>query len=59
MKAGKKLGQVKKALVEGGFEAYMVENCGMETERVFRSAEEIDETAGYYSLLIVKEEQHD
>ena len=33
----------------------MVENCGMENEKVYLSAEEIPEQAGYYSLLIVKE----
>ncbi len=58
MKSGKKLGAVKEALLRSGCEAYMVENCGMEGQRVFRSAEEIDESAGYYSLLIVKEEHH-
>ena len=55
MKAGKKLGKVKGLLKENGGEVYMVENCGMEQERIFRSADEIDENAGYYSLLIVKE----
>lgn len=33
----------------------MVENCGMENERVFQNVDEIDENAGYYSLMIVKE----
>ena len=46
---------VKKILIEKGMEAEMVENCGMENERVYLSAEEIPEQAGYYSLLIVKE----
>ncbi len=58
MKSGKALGQVKKALLTAGCPVYMVENCGMEKERVFYSAEEIDEHAGYYSLLIVKEADH-
>ena len=58
MKSGKKMSRVKKALLEKGCEAYMVENCGMENEKVYRSAEEIDENAGYYSLLIVKEANH-
>ena len=55
MKAGKKMAKVKAALMAGGCEAYMVENCGMENEKIYRSAAEIDENAGYYSLLIVKE----
>lgn len=58
MKSGKKIGKVKEALQEAGCEAYMVENCGMENEKVYRSAAEINENAGYYSLLIVKEARH-
>ena len=34
----------------------MVENCGTPEQRVFRSAREIPEDAGYYSVMIVKEE---
>ena len=37
-------------------QAAMVENCGMETQRIFRSLEEIPQDAGYFSLLIVKDE---
>ena len=33
---------------------WMVENCGMENQRIFRSVEEIPKDAGYFSLLIVK-----
>lgn len=59
MKAGRKIGEVKRLLLEKGLEAEMVENCGMENEQVYLSAEEIPERAGYYSLLIVKEEKGD
>ena len=55
MKAGRKMSDVKQILMEKGLEAEMVENCGMENEKVYLSAEEIPEQAGYYSLLIVKE----
>lgn len=58
MKSGKAMGQVKTALLKAGCRAYMVENCGMENEKIYHSAEEIDENAGYYSLLIVKEADH-
>lgn len=34
----------------------MVENCGMEQERIYYGAEQIPEDAGYYTLLFVKEE---
>ena len=33
----------------------MIENCGMPSEKIYRSAEEIPEDSGYYSLIIVKE----
>ena len=55
MKAGKKMGQVKEELKAVGAEAVMIENCGMPDEKIYRSADEIPEDAGYYSLIIVKE----
>lgn len=55
MKAASKLKEVKQQLMALDAEVYMVENCGMETERIFRSAAEIDENAGYLSLIIVKD----
>ena len=57
MKAGKKMTDVKELLMEKELEAEMVENCGMKNEKVYLSAEEIPEQAGYYSLLIVKEKK--
>ena len=56
MKAGRKMGEVKRQLLEQSGEVVMIENCGMEEERCYRGAEEIPEEAGYYSLVIVKEE---
>ena len=35
--------------------AWMVENCGMEGERLIQSAADIPEDAGYYSLIIAKD----
>ncbi len=55
MKAGKKMGQVKAQLEALGADVCMIENCGMENEKVYRSAEEIPEDAGYYSLILVKD----
>lgn len=55
MKAGKKMKDVKAQMLEMGAEGVMIENCGMPDERIYRSIEEIPETAGYYSLIIVKE----
>lgn len=57
MKAGSKLGDVKKQLQKADAQVYMVENCSMKTERIMKGADAIDEKAGYLSLLIVKESQ--
>ncbi|MCD8364226.1 MAG: precorrin-2 C(20)-methyltransferase [Clostridiales bacterium] len=57
MKSGKKMNQVKEILRESRKEVFMVEDCGMETEKIYRSAEEIPDDAGYYSLIIAKEPQ--
>lgn len=56
MKAGKKMGQVKEELKKMNVQASMIENCGMENEKIYHSMEEIPEEAGYYSLIIVKEQ---
>lgn len=55
MKAGSKMPQVRRELMESGMEVGMVENCGMPQEHVYRSAEEIPENAGYFSLIIAKD----
>jgi precorrin-2/cobalt-factor-2 C20-methyltransferase len=55
MKAGKKMKYVKEEILKQGQSGMMIENCGMETEKIYRSIEEIPEDAGYYSLIIVKE----
>ena len=57
MKAGRSIVDLqselkKRGLLEG---AAMVENCGMENERIFTRAEDIPEDASYYSLIIVKD----
>ncbi len=57
MKAGRKIGAVKEKLLKEDCEVFMVENCGMESERVFWNAADIPEDAGYYSLIIVKEKE--
>ncbi|MDO4522197.1 MAG: precorrin-2 C(20)-methyltransferase [Eubacteriales bacterium] len=57
MKAGKKMGEVKKLLVASGQDVVMVQNCGMPGEQIYDCAEDIPEDAGYYSLIIVKEKE--
>ncbi len=55
MKSGRKMHRVKEILKSSGRDVVMVENCGMENEHIYRSAEEIPDDAGYYSLIIAKE----
>lgn len=55
MKAGKKMPDVKRILKEKELEAAMVVNCGMDEEAVYYGTEEIPEQAGYYSLLLIRE----
>lgn len=54
MKAGKKMKEVKQTVRDLGLQAVMIENCGMENEKLYHNIEDVDEEAGYYSLLIVK-----
>ena len=57
MKAGKKMKRVKEQMKILGEEGMMIENCGMENEKIYRSVEEIPDDAGYYSLIIVKDKE--
>lgn len=59
MKSGKKMKQVKDILATSGRSVVMVENCGMEDERVYNSLDEIPDDAGYYSLIIAKEKKEE
>lgn len=54
MKAGRKISYLKEVLRKSDSHVLMVENCGMENERLYYSLEEIPDDAGYYSLLIVR-----
>lgn len=54
MKAGRSMGDLCGKLRARGDSAQMVENCGMENERVFHSLDEIDPNAGYFSVVLVK-----
>lgn len=56
MKAGKKISMVTEYLKTKDCQISMVENCGMENEKIFHSLDEIKDDAGYYSLIIVKED---
>ncbi len=54
MKSGRQTAKVKEMLRESGRNVKMVENCGMESEKMYQSLEEIPDDAGYFSLIIAK-----
>ena len=55
MKSASHMKEVKALLLSSGRKVSAVVNCGMENEAVYRSAEEIPDDAGYFSLIIAKE----
>ena len=54
MKSGSHMKEVKDQLRKSGKTVQAVENCGMDTEKVYRSTDEIPDEAGYFSLIIAK-----
>lgn len=56
MKAGRQMESVKALLRQGHYDVRMVENCGMNGERIYNCLEEIPDSPGYYSLIIVRDE---
>lgn len=59
MKAGSKLPVVKKTLTEKGMTGIMVENCGLSDECIYDNIEDMPDTASYYTIVVVKEKEHD
>ena len=55
MKSASHMAEIKKLLAESGRDVSAVENCGMESEKIYRSADEIPDDAGYFSLIVAKE----
>ena len=54
MKAGSKLKSIKEKILASGKKSWLVENCGMEDERVYTDILSMPDVAGYFSTLIVK-----
>lgn len=54
MKSGSEMQKIKERLSEAGFDAKMIENCGMENEKIYQSLDEIPLSAGYFSLIIAR-----
>ena len=55
MKAGKKMPVIKDMLRESGEWFAMVENCGMEGERIYENPDDVPDHSSYYSLIVIKE----
>ncbi|MCI8538081.1 MAG: precorrin-2 C(20)-methyltransferase [Oscillospiraceae bacterium] len=57
MKAGKSIGELQEALRRRGEldRASLVENCGMENERVYQRFAGMEEKTGYFSVVLVKD----
>jgi precorrin-2/cobalt-factor-2 C20-methyltransferase len=55
MKSASRMKAVKEMLRRSGRKVQMVENCGLENEKLYRSLDEIPDDAGYFSLIIAKE----
>ncbi len=55
MKSASHMKDVKDMLRKSGRKVWCVENCGMETQKIYNDVEEIPDDAGYFSLIIAKE----
>lgn len=55
MKAGSKFHNLRQQLMERDCESVVIENCGMEDERIYRKKKEYPDEASYYTIVVVKE----
>lgn len=55
MKAGKKMSRVKELLARRDDQVMMIENCGMEDEKIWTNVDSMPDCPGYYTLVIVRE----
>lgn len=55
MKTSGSLGETKARLKSSGKEVFAVENCGMDTERLYRGVDQLPDSAGYLSLIVAKD----
>ncbi len=57
MKAGRSLSKVRSMLKERNMlsETKMVQNCGMDNEKLYKNMEQVPDTSAYFSILVVKE----
>ena len=57
MKSGRSMGKVRAQIDRQRFDAMAVECCGMEGERIHHSLDTLEETASYFSVVVVKEKR--
>ena len=57
MKSGRSMGKVRAQIDRQRFDAMAVECCGMEGERIHHSLDTLEETASYFSVVVVKEKK--
>lgn len=58
MKSGKSILEIRQMIDAEQNDAYAVERCGMEGEKIHTSLDTIDENTGYFCVMIVKEKQN-
>lgn len=57
MKSGSKIERMKELLEKSNRPVYLVENCGLPDEKIYRNVDEIPERTGYFTILIAKEDK--
>lgn len=55
MKSASSMKDIKTLLKESGKDVQCVENCTMENEKIYRTVDDIPDSAGYFSVIIAKE----
>ncbi|MCD8014808.1 MAG: precorrin-2 C(20)-methyltransferase [Lachnospiraceae bacterium] len=55
MKAASKMPLVKDTLRKKNLKGMMIENCGMENERIYMDVDEIPDQPSYYSVIVIRE----
>lgn len=57
MKSGRRMNEVRELLKDSGRRASLVEDCGMESEKVYRDMDNAPNETGYFSVIISKESE--
>lgn len=57
MKMGENMSTLKKLLIDNNMKAVMIENCGMDSQKIYKDVNYFPDDASYYSIVIVKDNQ--